>query len=339
MPSQTLVSRLELSVAERAATREVAERAEKEFDSVADSDFMRRATCFGRELPDRLVGHLTDFRLEERLGATVVSLIDVEVDQLEATPQHWRECPETGPSCVFDFALVLAASMLGDVFGWATQQDGRLVHNVLPIAEDAHEQLGSSSAVLLTWHTEDAFHPMRADFLALLCLRNPAAVATTVSSLSAVDFTALDVDTLFEPRFFILPDESHLARNNAANGEAAFDEITRMREQPPPRAVFFGNRDAPYMAIDPYFMSTPEGDIEAAEALRGLERGLEAALIDVCLRPGDLLVVDNLRTVHGRRPFAPGFDGSDRWLKRANITRDLRKSRPARRDALCRLVG
>jgi len=34
--------------------------------------------------------------------------------------------------------------------------------------------------------------------------------------------------------------------------------------------------------------------------------------------------------VHGRKPFTARFDGTDRWLKRVCITRDLRKSRDAR---------
>jgi L-asparagine oxygenase len=44
------------------------------------------------------------------------------------------------------------------------------------------------------------------------------------------------------------------------------------------------------------------------------------------LEPGDVLVIDNQRCVHGRRPFRARLDGSDRWLRKATVTRDLRKS-------------
>jgi hypothetical protein len=36
---------------------------------------------------------------------------------------------------------------------------------------------------------------------------------------------------------------------------------------------------------------------------------------------------------HGRQPFTARFDGTDRWLTRLNIARDLRKSRAQRRGA------
>jgi alpha-ketoglutarate-dependent taurine dioxygenase len=53
-------------------------------------------------------------------------------------------------------------------------------------------------------------------------------------------------------------------------------------------------------------------------------------LQDFVLKPGDFVFIDNYRTVHGRRPFKARYNGYDRWLKRINITKDLRKSRDAR---------
>jgi hypothetical protein len=49
--------------------------------------------------------------------------------------------------------------------------------------------------------------------------------------------------------------------------------------------------------------------------------------------------VDNRNVVHGRRPFRAGFDGSDRWLKRVNVVRDLRRTRPGRIDGATRVIG
>ncbi|NBT21304.1 MAG: hypothetical protein EBT17_04190, partial [Actinobacteria bacterium] len=43
----------------------------------------------------------------------------------------------------------------------------------------------------------------------------------------------------------------------------------------------------------------------------------------VVLGDGDLLVIDNDRAVHGRTPFVPRYDGTDRWLKRALVVREL----------------
>jgi enduracididine beta-hydroxylase len=56
------------------------------------------------------------------------------------------------------------------------------------------------------------------------------------------------------------------------------------------------------------------------------------------LEPGDYVFIDNYRTVHGRKPFKARYDGNDRWLKRTNITKDLRKSRAARISCTDRLI-
>jgi len=35
-----------------------------------------------------------------------------------------------------------------------------------------------------------------------------------------------------------------------------------------------------------------------------------------CIEPGDIIFIDNNRVVHGRSPFFPRYDGSDRFLTR-----------------------
>jgi alpha-ketoglutarate-dependent taurine dioxygenase len=39
----------------------------------------------------------------------------------------------------------------------------------------------------------------------------------------------------------------------------------------------------------------------------------------VHLEPGDCIVVDNRKALHGRSPFHADFDGQDRWLQRVHI--------------------
>ena len=42
--------------------------------------------------------------------------------------------------------------------------------------------------------------------------------------------------------------------------------------------------------------------------------------------PGDLAILDNRVTVHGRTPFRPRYDGADRWVQRTFVIADLRRS-------------
>jgi alpha-ketoglutarate-dependent taurine dioxygenase len=61
----------------------------------------------------------------------------------------------------------------------------------------------------------------------------------------------------------------------------------------------------------------------AQAALDALHRAVKLSTKQVVLEAGDLLVVDNERAVHGRTPFVPRYDGTDRWLKRALVVRAL----------------
>ena len=56
------------------------------------------------------------------------------------------------------------------------------------------------------------------------------------------------------------------------------------------------------------------------------------------LAPGECVFIDNFQGVHGRQAFRPRFDGTDRWLRGLNVSRDLRKSRTARAGATARTI-
>jgi alpha-ketoglutarate-dependent taurine dioxygenase len=92
------------------------------------------------------------------------------------------------------------------------------------------------------------------------------------------------------------------------------------------------------MVVDPYYMRVPADDKEAQNALNVLTKAIDEQLVDIVLKPGDCCFIDNYRPVHGRKAFSARYDGTDRWLKRINITRDLRKSRASRADSTSRVI-
>ncbi|MEV4014383.1 TauD/TfdA family dioxygenase [Nonomuraea angiospora] len=87
-----------------------------------------------------------------------------------------------------------------------------------------------------------------------------------------------------------------------------------------------------YTWADPYFMRVDPVDHEAADALALLVKQMDDKMVDMALESGEFCFIDNYRVVHGRKPFSARHDGMDRWLKRINVTRDLRKSRARRRS-------
>ena len=92
--------------------------------------------------------------------------------------------------------------------------------------------------------------------------------------------------------------------------------------------MLFGSRQAPYVRLDPFF--TKPLDDEASGALNALAQSVDDNIQELVLQPGDCLFIDNYRIVHGRNAFKARYDGTDRWLKRINLTRDLRKSQGSR---------
>jgi L-asparagine oxygenase len=47
----------------------------------------------------------------------------------------------------------------------------------------------------------------------------------------------------------------------------------------------------------------------------------------IYLEPGDMLLINNRKAIHGRKTFTPQFTGKDRWLQRAYIRTDLWEGR------------
>jgi Fe(II)/alpha-ketoglutarate-dependent arginine beta-hydroxylase len=312
--------------------RELAAR----YPSIEDIGLLRRAPVLARRLPGHLLEFLEAYRLGEPSAVCLVSGLEVDEERLGPTPPHWRGSQFASPAFPQEIFFLLCASALGDVFGWATQQDGRIMHDVLPIKGHEHYELGSNSLQHLSWHTEDAFHPCRGDYVALMCLKNPDAVETVVCDAGDLDWAALDVEALFAPEFTQMPDNSHRPENaSASTGDPVVDRLRRRsfaliqswNDDPVKRPVLFGDRTDPYLTLDPYHMKTEGWSERSSAAFRGLCDQIEANLRDVRLRPGDCAFIDNFRAVHGRKSFRARYDGSDRWLKRLNITRNLRGSR------------
>jgi Fe(II)/alpha-ketoglutarate-dependent arginine beta-hydroxylase len=333
------MNRLVLTPAERREIAQLLDGFEAGFARLDTPEALQQATILAHMLPTRVRTQLNSFRLEQMSGVLCVCGHTVDQDMLGPTPRHWRDQSEPSPAHREEMLLLMYGSLLGDPFGWATQQDGRLIHDVIPIKGHEREQLGSSSESLLTWHTEDAFHPMRGDFLGFACLRNPYGAATTIGYVDDLDLPADVQAVLFEERFAIRPDESHLPKNNSEPGTGAFSGIEAMNTDPEFVAVLFGDPQRPYMRADPYFMRLDPGDHEAAAALKEFTRAMDDKIFDLILASGEFCFLDNFRVVHGRKPFKARHDGTDRWLKRINVTSDLRKSRAARSSGETRAIN
>ncbi len=300
----------------------------------------------------RLRRELVSFRLRESFSGLLIKGFPVDDDAVGPTPESWGAA--TRRTALYEVVFLLCGSLLGDPIAWELQQDGAIVHDVLPIKGHEELQINSASSADIWWHTEEAFHALRADYVGLMCLRNPDRVSTTIAAIDDVRLDPETVSTLMRSQYIILPDQSHKTdplNSDPLNGEPLSGEaggakpdgpgtsIDRMRHDPERIPVLFGDPRAPYIRIDPYYMPLADLGEQGDAAVRQLTKAINLAIREVSLGAGDLLFVDNYRAVHGRRSFGARYDGKDRWLKRLNLTRDLRKSRSSRASAIDRAIS
>lgn len=325
-----------------------------QFDSPEDLAFLHEAVPAAHELPRRARRFINDFRLtEDEDGAvSIISGYPIDHAKIGPTPLDRGSKEDASRTLEEQFLLVLFGSLLGDLVAWSTQQAGYIVHDISPVRGQEMDQTGSSSKEELFFHTEDAFHPYRGDYLGMMCLRNNAQAATTVASSKYLSRLPDDIiGILHERRFVVRPDKSQFEKHRCAKAndlsEQDFEKflaysdakIQKMNNEPEPMAILFGNPNAPYMRVDcPVYMEAL--DAQAQQALDLFTEVFNEALYDLELKPGQICFLDNLRTVHGRKAFKypARYDGEDRWMKRINITRDLRKSRDMRMTSTSRII-
>jgi hypothetical protein len=247
-------------------------------------------------------------------GAVVIRGLRAADMPLGPTPPSWAETPRDATPH-WDATLLLLASLIGRPFGWEGQQDGRLVHDIVPSKGHEHEQTGASSTVELSPHTEDAFHPGRANLLLLACLRNHDAVPTSLSSVRHARLSAVERGLLERPTLPILPDDS-------------YEESDEGSTAPPPEVATLWDGDGGLrIRYDPAYTPLEQADGDYRAAYDWLSGELDRVAVEVTLDAGDVLVIDNDVAVHGRQPFQARYDGTDRWLKRVSV-REPSSDRP-----------
>lgn len=276
------------------------------FSTAEDEDFILESKLLSNRLSDDLKKYLYRSDDPTHNGLFVLSGFDFG-EQLPATPKTWFKEDSYEAKFRTDYLAIILASIFGEPFGFDTQQRGKLIHDILPIKGREYFQEGANSLQMLNMHTEDTFHPYRADYICLSCLKNPCNIGTL---LSGVQFFELDdkvKNILFEDRFYHLSDDTHV------------EDIDNPVSQP----ILFGDRKSPFVRFDYDFTITSKGDIEAKEALEAFNTELLKRKFELSLNVGDFCFIDNHKWLHGRKPFQANFDGEDRWLRRFNIKVDL----------------
>jgi L-asparagine oxygenase len=280
-------------------------------DRIDDPCWVARARRAWEDTPAPLRRAVSDFRRHSGPDGRLV-LSGLPIGDVPATPMvkgSVQHTPTVGAA-----VLALVAHGLGDPAAFAAEKSGALVQDVVPVPGEEKVQ-GNTGSVELTFHTENAFHQHRPDYVMLLCLRadhdGVAELRTFCIRTALAELSAATRAVLAKPDFLTAAPPSF-----GGNGEGSL------------HAVLTGDPADPDLCLDES-ATRPLTD-EAATALADLRGAIARHHTGVRLRPGDLAVVDNRVTMHGRSEFVPRYDGADRWLQRTFAFADLRRSRDHR---------
>lgn len=279
--------------------------------------FCRQAHRAARQLPDRLVELLADFAY--RGSDTGTLLLDrVPVSEPPPTPPDNRShLAETTPLARVQ---AIVNHSCGQMVAYEAEGHGRLYQDMVPNRAMALSQTSLGSGVELELHTEQAFSKLRPDILSLACLRGHPDAKTYVLPAHVL----LEHMTPFERKLL----RRELWRTGVDGSFKLGGHEFIEGEERGPLAIVGGAHDDPTVVFDQDLMT---GVTEEAQAMVGrVVEVYRAHRFSVTIEPGQILLVDNVRAVHGRSPFTPNFDGSDRFISRSFAIRDLVRTRYAR---------
>jgi L-asparagine oxygenase len=285
-----------------------------EHDRVDAPEWVARARLAWDALPLAMRRAVREFRRDAGpRGALRISGLPVDGQALPPTPLVADSVQRE--ATVSAAVLVMVACGLGDPAAYLAEKSGALVQDVVPVP-GKESFSGNAGSAMLTFHNENAFHQHEPDYLLLLCLRADHDQAAGLRTACLREVLPLLSDAgrhaLFAPEFVTAPPPS-------------FGDDGQARA---PQPVLFGDPEDPDMRMAT--IATTALTPRAEAALREFGRACDAACRTLLLAPGDLAILDNRVTAHGRTAFKPRYDGADRWVQRTFVIADLRRSRDHR---------
>jgi alpha-ketoglutarate-dependent taurine dioxygenase len=241
--------------------------------------------------------------------------------------QRIGEIPPTPATSIIDDSITPDSvkvlreygSILGYPVSYVQEQNGRLIQNLVPVHKTEYQQISTSSKVELEMHTESSFHPFRPSYVLLLCLRGDEAVATTYADdFDIVPKLSNEAISILQKKWFT----TQIDQSFRSDGQPDVHIHTPILEKT--------NTDWMVWKItyDSWFMKavgdgSDESRSQAERALQEMRDAVNSSTKEVVLKTGDLLVINNDCTVHGRKPFQPRYDGTDRWVQRMLAIREM----------------
>jgi L-asparagine oxygenase len=247
-------------------------------------------------LPDDVHDALIGFRQGRDQGGLFIR--GVGPGEIPSSAENYTHLQVASP------LLLGLVSLIATPVAARNEWDGAPLTDI-KVTAGLEDTVSSKGKGTLPLHQEDQHLENPPDGLALLTVRggSPTRLAPTLEIIEALEATggAGPVETLRRPNFrHRMPD--------------SFEGSGWGEETP----ILFGSPEMPELKVD---LTTTEATSEEGEAaMAALVEATDSVATDLALTPGNLLIFDNRRWLHGRGTTIP--TSSERWLLRSLFVYD-----------------
>jgi L-asparagine oxygenase len=241
---------------------------------------------------------------------------------LPDTPVDWTPIPEVRATLVLRVAIVLVSHITGmETISYGSENDGALFVNL--VALEGKGAMAEKSTSQMKGHTDAATFPFRGtndpsdpriapspDVVFLAALRNPDDVATMINPLHGIlgGLTKSQIDVLKGERVTLVAQRSFRKGTAAILGdEHILNYVNVLHDSDEGTWVRYSHSNS---IVD-------DDDTDAVLAKARFEESCKLCAQALVLKPGDLLVVNNRKALHGRSDVGAGVGGQTRWLIRS----------------------
>jgi L-asparagine oxygenase len=274
-------------------------------------------------IPERLKNLLIKFAKEgTEKGFLLIKNVLFQNKEYQIPKTPFDNNSKIGETTLLARIQSIFISFIGEMIAYEAEGYGRLFQDVVPVKIMEKEQTSVGSNTELEIHTEQAFSKLRPDILSLACIRGDPLAQTYILPVKYI-LEAMDEDErekLQMPLWKTGVDLSFKLNNN----EFIEGDIRG------PFSIINGDLSDPKLIFDQDLMfGTNE---ESTQLIQKIIEIYYKKRLQHNLQTGEIILIDNMRAVHGRSPFYPKYDGNDRFLIRCFGVYNYEYSSYARKD-------
>jgi L-asparagine oxygenase len=272
-----------------------------------------------QRIPSTIQHELQHFA-QHGTGFLLFTNLSVDLSLLPQTPAS--NTYHIGETTDLSKIQALFLQHISELVAYEAEGHGRLFQDIVPNPTLSTAQTSLGSQTELEIHTEQAFSNLRPDFLSLACLRGDPEAFTYILPVNVLigHLTPEEQALLREPLWTTGVDLSF-----KLHGKDFLEGDVRG-----PMPILYGPIDDPHLRFDQDLMRGLT--VDADHMIKKIVDIYYAHRLRHCLSPGEIMIVDNRRAVHGRSPFSPRYDGNDRFLIRCFSKIDYESTAYARPD-------